>query len=321
MLVGALVGGSPSHTLRRAQTASASELALLTLPHPRAPLPPHSLPPSLTIPNLTIHSTHCTDSGISLLIDPIHLYGEIGHEPLSIPALVSLLEGTLTALASLHAHDIHVVSLGVHDLRIDPDTHAVVLAEAALLPALRSREASMELWAALPANVAPEVLASGDIGPKADVWSIGVLAYHLLTGVHPFAQDDDYPAMCDAIFAADIAGPGLHTLPESGAAFVADALCLDPQVRPTVQDLLAHPFLTQTQPERDPENARAIPPKLRAHRSRSALVRARLELAITEELISHTRDAALTNRSSLPSTTPDTSLPSQLLERSAQERT
>ena len=42
-----------------------------------------------------------------------------------------------------------------------------------------------------PDYVAPEILAYEPISLSADVWSLGVLAYVLLTGFSPFGGDTD----------------------------------------------------------------------------------------------------------------------------------
>jgi len=94
-----------------------------------------------------------------------------------------------------------------------------------------------------PYWLAPELIKEKEHASSADVWSIGVLAYELAEGFPPF---HDLPPL-QALFI--ITTEGLPTLPvyinpsEDFQAFIDYCVQMDPELRPPVEILLAHPFM------------------------------------------------------------------------------
>ena len=50
------------------------------------------------------------------------------------------------------------------------------------------------------AYLAPELITSGDSAPRADVFSVGVILYELLTGEQPFSADSPVQIGFDMLF-------------------------------------------------------------------------------------------------------------------------
>eukprot|EP01006_Ploeotia_vitrea_P008585 TRINITY_DN20622_c0_g1_i1.p1 TRINITY_DN20622_c0_g1~~TRINITY_DN20622_c0_g1_i1.p1 ORF type:complete len:899 (+),score=50.19 TRINITY_DN20622_c0_g1_i1:24-2699(+) len=98
--------------------------------------------------------------------------------------------------------------------------------------------------AGTPAYISPEAL-NGTLSPASDIWSVGVLTYHLLFGKVPWGNFQNVMALMFHIASTDkpIALPeAIHPIT---ADFIHKCLTRDHLVRPTATDLLEHPFLTQ----------------------------------------------------------------------------
>jgi serine/threonine protein kinase len=123
-----------------------------------------------------------------------------------------------------------------------------------------SRARAFSVVGSIP-YMAPEVSATDGHDEAADVWSLGVLAAELLTGVSPFTrrtvaepeggegEGEEKGATENSLIVARRAAAADYTLPEDlasvcpeAAAFVRAALCPDPAARPSVSALLDHPL-------------------------------------------------------------------------------
>ena len=107
-----------------------------------------------------------------------------------------------------------------------------------------------------PWYMAPEVLAS-KVGPEADVWAAGVMAFQLLSGRFPF-DDRSCPAspalakVWKSILTDKLAmkGSAWEGVSEEAKEFCAWLLDRDPAARPTAAEALAHPWLRGKSSER-----------------------------------------------------------------------
>lgn len=107
-----------------------------------------------------------------------------------------------------------------------------------------------------PWYMAPEVLAS-KVGPEADVWAAGVMAFQLLSGRFPF-DDRSCPAspslakIWKSILTDKVAmkGSSWEGVSEEAKEFVAWLLAREPGDRPTAAEALAHPWLRGKSSER-----------------------------------------------------------------------
>ncbi|XP_063308194.1 serine/threonine-protein kinase 17A [Pelobates fuscus] len=96
-----------------------------------------------------------------------------------------------------------------------------------------------------PEYVAPEILSYEPISTATDMWSIGVLAYVMLTGTSPFLGDDKQQTFLNIsqlnISYMDEEFDGIS---ESAIDFIKALLVREPEGRATAEDCLQHPWLT-----------------------------------------------------------------------------
>ncbi|KDR08193.1 putative serine/threonine-protein kinase [Zootermopsis nevadensis] len=118
-----------------------------------------------------------------------------------------------------------------------------------------------------PDYVAPEILHYEPITLKADMWSLGVTTYVLLTGFSPFGGETDQETFCN-ISRAEVDFPEelFEDVSEDAQDFIGSLLVRDPRARPTAKDCLRHKWLSKKIPRT------STPPSLLHHNSSSLLV-------------------------------------------------
>ncbi len=143
--------------------------------------------------------------------------------PMPWTRVSNLLNQALSAMSALHARGGFICGVNPDMIRLarssDPSAERVVISSAGIksvqdvLATMREQELrGQEISANELAYVAPEVLMGGSPNPRADLFTIGVLAYHLVTGQMPFSA----PSLPELI------GQMLQTKPVPPAA-IADA--------------------------------------------------------------------------------------------------
>ncbi|EAR82871.2 Serine/Threonine kinase (macronuclear) [Tetrahymena thermophila SB210] len=94
-----------------------------------------------------------------------------------------------------------------------------------------------------PNYIAPEIL-DGRVGHsyEVDIWSLGVILYTLLIGKPPF-ETHDVKTTYRKIKSNQYSFPDHAPIPDSAKALIQLILQQDPAKRPTLDEILAHPFI------------------------------------------------------------------------------
>lgn len=104
---------------------------------------------------------------------------------------------------------------------------------------------------------APEVILGQDpYDTSADMWTIGCVAYYMLTGESPFDEATKRRAM-HRVLRAEYSFPSSRFQDVSRAAkqFISSLIHVDPSVRLTAEEALDHPWLRVQDEERQPNNS------------------------------------------------------------------
>ncbi len=113
-------------------------------------------------------------------------------QPFSLAAFFTVAEECASALAAAEARDIVHCDLKPDNILLDTDGHGHIL-DFGIARTLRCAEPRDEMeeslrFAGTPAYMAPERIRGDDPTPAADIFSLGVVFYEMLTGDHPFRQ-------------------------------------------------------------------------------------------------------------------------------------
>ncbi|VDP02270.1 unnamed protein product [Heligmosomoides polygyrus] len=110
---------------------------------------------------------------------------------------------------------------------------------------------TVKLLFGTPEFCAPEVVNHEPVSFSTDMWTVGVIAYVLLSGLSPFLGDTDVETLANVSAADwDFDDPSWDDVSESAKAcntidFICRLMCKDKRRRLTVQQALQHPWITK----------------------------------------------------------------------------
>lgn len=198
---------------------------------------------------VNIHEVYETPTEMALVLELVS-GGELQrvidiHDGLEEVQVVHVLQQILKGLSFLHSYNIAHLDLKPQNLLI---TSSFPHCDIKLCDFGISRviEKGIELREILgtPDYVAPEVLNYEPISLATDIWSVGVLAYVLLSGYSPFAGDTKQETFCN-IAQCDLSFPTelFSNVSDYAKDFINATLISDGSQRLTVDECLHHPWL------------------------------------------------------------------------------
>ncbi|XP_024086020.1 death-associated protein kinase related-like [Cimex lectularius] len=159
---------------------------------------------------------------------------------------ITFMKQVLEALVFLHNRNIAHLDLKPQNMLLTrdyPDTD-IVLCDFGISRVIQDGVEVREILGT-PDYVAPEVLSYEPISLSTDMWSVGVLAYVLLSGYSPFAGDTKQQTFCNISQCALTFPPELFEgVSPAAIHFIQSTLVVDPSCRLSAEECLSHPWLS-----------------------------------------------------------------------------
>uniref|UniRef100_A0A1I8H545 TITIN protein n=1 Tax=Macrostomum lignano TaxID=282301 RepID=A0A1I8H545_9PLAT len=145
-----------------------------------------------------------------------------------------------------HMHEQGIVHLDIKPENLICETSkstSIKVIDFGLATRLNPNE-TVKVTTATAEFAAPEIADNDGVGFYTDMWAVGVLAYVLLSGLSPFAGNDDYETLgnvkkCDWDFDRD----AFASVSDEARDFIKSLLVRRPEKRLTVHEALDHPWL------------------------------------------------------------------------------
>jgi len=107
-----------------------------------------------------------------------------------------------------------------------------------------------------PEFVAPEVVNFDTLGKGTDVWSIGVIAYVMVSGLSPFMGDNEQETLSNVSLAeVDFDDDAFNDISSDATNFIESLLTRKERDRPSCEECSKHKWLAESLKKQEKENA------------------------------------------------------------------
>ncbi|KAK7867026.1 hypothetical protein R5R35_005669 [Gryllus longicercus] len=198
---------------------------------------------------VTLHEVYETATEMALILE-LAAGGELQHvldvqEGLEELQAARFMKQILQGLGFLHNHNIAHLDLKPQNLLLTgnyPDCD-VKLCDFGISRVIQNGVEVREILGT-PDYVAPEVLSYEPISLATDIWSVGVLAYVLVSGFSPFGGDSKQETFlniskCKLDFPEEL----FQNVSKEAQDFIRATLHIDPRKRPSIENCLSHPWM------------------------------------------------------------------------------
>ncbi|KAF7597440.1 hypothetical protein BBP40_003687 [Aspergillus hancockii] len=168
------------------------------------------------------------------------------HGPLSVDKVKRIFTQLVGAVAYVHSKSCVHRDLKLENILLDKHEN-VKLCDFGFTREYEGKASYLQTFCGTICYSAPEMLKGEKYaGEKVDVWSLGIILYALLAGELPFDEDDDQVTKA-RILTED---PAYNDrFPDNAKALINMLLSKRPLIRPSLDEILAHPFLAEHAPE------------------------------------------------------------------------
>ncbi|KAM4539613.1 LOW QUALITY PROTEIN: serine/threonine-protein kinase 17B-like [Odontesthes bonariensis] len=198
---------------------------------------------------VNLHAAHETDHDIVLMLE-YAAGGEIfdhcmSEELLPEAQITRLIRQTLEGVHHLHQYNLVHLDLKPQNILL---TSLSPPGDIKIVDFGLAQTGELREILGTPEYVAPEILNYEPITTATDLWSVGVIAYMLVTGESPFAGDDKQETYLNVSQVnADYSREAFARVSELAVDFIHNLLVKAPEDRPSAAECMSHPWLWQQQ--------------------------------------------------------------------------
>lgn len=180
-----------------------------------------------------------------LLGDELYNY-LLRHGPLPVEKVKRIFTQLVGAVAYVHSKSCVHRDLKLENILLDKHEN-VKLCDFGFTREYEGKASYLQTFCGTICYSAPEMLKGEKYaGEKVDVWSLGIILYALLAGELPYDDDDDQVTKTRILSEEPKYS---DKFPEEAKALINLLLSKRPLIRPSLEEILAHPFLSEHAPE------------------------------------------------------------------------
>jgi serine/threonine protein kinase len=168
------------------------------------------------------------------------------HGPLPVDKVKRIFTQLVGAVAYVHSKSCVHRDLKLENILLDKHEN-VKLCDFGFTREYEGKASYLQTFCGTICYSAPEMLKGEKYaGEKVDVWSLGIILYALLAGELPYDDDDDQVTKSRILSEEPKYD---DKFPDDAKALINLLLSKRPLIRPSLDDILAHPFLAEHAPE------------------------------------------------------------------------